>query len=302
MHVTGVTGYTRGAGLRGASVTRAAGSRVASRSSWPRAISWHGATSWGGWRRVGRELVLVAILAAAYEAIRDFMVQAGGAAGGHALSVVAAERALGIFDEQAVQAVFIRWDTVTDAFNLYYGGTHFLVPAAALAWLFLRHPERYARARTSLAVTTAVGFACFWLFPVAPPRLLPGNFGIVDTMRATGPGHVESTLVSTAGDQYASMPSLPVAWAVWCALALYPVLRHRALRVLAAAYPVMTTLVVVATGNHYFLDAVAGTLLASLTWAAGSRRARSGPGQRPQAGGQDRDAETERTPVVTAAC
>ena len=77
-----------------------------------------------------------------------------------------------------------------------------------------------------------------------------------------------------------------VAWAVWCALALYPVLRHRALRVLAAAYPVMTTLVVVATGNHYFLDALAGTLLASLTWA----------------GGQDRAAETERTPVVTAAC
>jgi hypothetical protein len=47
------------------------------------------------------------------------------------------------------------------------------------------------------------------------------------------------------------MPSLHVAWAVWCAVALYPVVRQRALRVLVAAYPVMTTLVVVATGNHY---------------------------------------------------
>src|SRR5947199_8562154 len=118
MHVTGVTGYARGAGLRGASVTRVAGSRVASRSSWPRAISWHGATSWGGWRRVGRELVLVAILAAAYEAIRDFMVQAGGAAGGHALSVVAAEGALGLFDEQAVAAGFVRWSDDPARFNL----------------------------------------------------------------------------------------------------------------------------------------------------------------------------------------
>ena len=227
---------------------------------------------------MGRELVLVAIFAAAYEAIRDLMVQAGGAAASHALSVVSAERVLGIFHERAVQALFIKWDTVTDAFNLYYGGTHFLVPAAALAWLLLRHPERYARARTSLAVTTAVGFACFWLFPVAPPRLLPGNFGMVDTMRATGAGHVESTLISTAGDQYASMPSLHVAWAVWCALALYPVLRHRALRVLAVAYPVMTTLVVVATGNHYFLDAAAGTLLACVTWAVVARWPRSGAG------------------------
>jgi len=170
-----------------------------------------------------------------------------------------------------VQALFIRWDTVTDAFNTYYGGTHFLVPALALGWLLLRHPERYARARTALAVTTAVGFVCFWLYPVAPPRLLPASFGIADTLRDAGPGHVESTLITTAGDQYASMPSLHVAWAVWCALALYPVIRHRWLRVLVAAYPVVTTLVVVATGNHFFLDALAGTLLAGLTWAVISR-------------------------------
>ena len=59
---------------------------------------------------------------------------------------------LGLFHERAVQAVFTPWDSVTDAFNTYYGGTHFLVPAAILAWLVLRHPERYARARTALAV------------------------------------------------------------------------------------------------------------------------------------------------------
>jgi membrane-associated phospholipid phosphatase len=276
MHVTGVTGYARGAGRRDGR---------------------HRVGSWGGWRRVGRELVLVAILAAAYEGIRNFMVQAGGAAASHALSIVSAERALGLFHEQAVQAVFIRWDTVTDAFNLYYGGTHFLVPAAALLWLFLRHPERYGRARTALAVTTAAGFVCFWLFPVAPPRLLPGSFGIVDTLRAAGPGHVESTLISTAGDQYASMPSLHVAWAVWCALALYPVVRQRAMRVLVAAYPVMTTLVVVATGNHYFLDAVAGTLLAGLTWAVVSRLARAGADAAGAVGG-DRGQVARDGPVL----
>jgi hypothetical protein len=41
--------------------------------------------------------------------------------------------------------------------------------------------------------------------------------------------------------------------------------------VLVAAYPVVTTLVVVATGNHFFLDALAGTLLAGPTWAVISR-------------------------------
>src|SRR5882724_7678523 len=284
MHVTGVAGYTRGTSRRGTGHVGKRGrqSTPGSRGGWHHATSWggwhhatnwHRVASWSGWRRAARELALVAVLGAVYEYIGKHMVQAGGAAASHALSVVSAERALGLFHEQAVQALFIRWDTVTDAFNAYYGGTHFLIPAVALAWLLLRHPERYARARTSLAVATAAGFVCFWLYPVAPPRLLPGSFGIADTLRNAGPGHVESTLITTAGDQYASMPSLHVAWAVWVALALYPVVRHQLPRVLVAAYSVVTTLVVVATGNHFFLDAVAGTLLACLTWAVVSQAA-----------------------------
>jgi hypothetical protein len=263
---------------------------------------WRRVAGWAGWRRVARELVLVAVFLAVYEEIGWHMVQAGGAAAGHALSVVSAERALGLFHERAVQAVFTPWDSVTDAFNTYYGGTHFLVPAAILAWLVLRHPERYARARTALAVMTAVAFVCFWLYPVAPPRLLPAGFGFVDTLRAGGSGHMEASLINTAGDQYASMPSLHVAWAVWCALALYPVVRHWALRVLVVAYPLMTTLVVVATGNHFFLDAVAGTLLAGLTWAVVSRlsRPRGGPG--PHFGDHDGDVDNNLEACLQMSC
>jgi hypothetical protein len=279
----GATGHVRNTGRRNKAAIGVSGH--AGRGGWRRVAGW------AGWRRVARELVLVAVFLAVYEEIRWHMVQAGGAAASHALSVVSAERALGLFHERAVQAVFTPWDSVTDAFNTYYGGTHFLVPAAILAWLLLRHPERYARARTALAVMTAVAFIGFWLYPVAPPRLLPASFGFVDTLRDGASGHLEGSLINTAGDQYASMPSLHVAWAVWCALALYPMFRHWALRALVVAYPVMTTLVVVATGNHYFLDAVAGTLLACLVRAVVSRTARTGgePGPRPS--DQDGDAD-----------
>ena len=82
---------------------------------------WRRVAGWAGWRRVARELVLVAVFLAVYEEIRWHMVQAGGAAASHALSVVSAERALGLFHERAVQAVFTPWDSVTDAFNTYYG-------------------------------------------------------------------------------------------------------------------------------------------------------------------------------------
>lgn len=222
-----------------------------------------------GWRRVAGELMLVGLFCLIYEELRDHTVQAGTVAASHALSIVSAERALGLFHEQAVQAAFRGTQGVIDVFNLYYGGTHFLIPAAILVWLALRHPGRYALARTALAVTTGVAFLFFWLFPVAPPRLLPGRFGIIDTLNAVGTsGHFETRLITTAGDIYASMPSLHVGWAVWCALAVYPVVRHWALRCLVIAYPLATTLVVVATGNHFFLDAIAGAVLAVASWAS----------------------------------
>jgi membrane-associated phospholipid phosphatase len=222
--------------------------------------------------RLIREISLVAVFAVVYEEIGKHMVQAGAAAASHALLVVSAEQDLGLFREHAMQAAIIGNDTVTDAFNAYYGGTHFLIPALVLGWLLFRHPAHYGRARTALAVATGLGFVCFWLFPVAPPRLLPARYGIVDTLvTPDGSGHFDSTLINTAGDKYASMPSLHVAWAVWCALALYPVARHWALRALAVAYPLLTTLVVVATGNHYFLDVIAGGLLACVTWVAVTR-------------------------------
>jgi len=222
----------------------------------------------GGWRHLLREVCLIAAFAVVYEEIRDHMTQAGGAATSHALLIVSAEQALGLFHERPVQSLITGNDAVTAAFNAYYGGTHFLIPALVLAWLMFRHPAHYARARTALAVITGLAFVCFWVFPVAPPRLLPARYGIVDTLvDPGGSGHLESALINSAGDKYASMPSVHVAWAVWCALALYPVVRHWALRALVVAYPLLSTLVVVATGNHFFLDAIAGALLACAAWA-----------------------------------
>ena len=223
-------------------------------------------------RRIAGELLFLGVFCLLYAELRANMVQAGSAATRHALWIVHLEATTGTFSEHAVQAAFLQWPDLMHLFNLYYGGTHFTVPACALAWLALRHPRRYERSRTALAAVTAVAFACFWLFPAAPPRLLPPRFGFTDTLVSLGQsGHIESTLMNSAGDVYASMPSLHVAWATWAALALYPAVRRRATRILLAAYPVLTTLVVVSTGNHYFLDTAAGALIAVGVWVAAAR-------------------------------
>lgn len=237
-----------------------------------RSLHWPWPAAPGTWKRLIRELILIGSFAVIYEEIRDHMMAAAGPAASHALMIVHAEQDLLLFHEHAVQAAFLGNDTVIDAFNAYYGGTHFLIPILVLAFLFIRYPAHYTRARTSLALTTALAFVVFWLFPVAPPRMLPARYGIADTLIAPdGSGHIDTSILNSAGDQFASMPSLHVAWAVWCTLAIYPVVRSRPIRWLAILYPFMTTLVVVATGNHFFLDVIAGAALAVATWMAVTR-------------------------------
>jgi hypothetical protein len=231
-------------------------------------------------KKLAKELLIVIVFCGVYELIRIDMVQDGSQAARDALSVVNVESAIGVFHEQAIQRLFLRAPNLVTAFNLYYGGTHFVVPAAALVWLAFRYPDRYVRARTALAATTGGAFVCFWIFPVAPPRLLPARFGIVDTLVTFNQsGHLEHSLVDSAGDVYAAMPSLHVAWALWCTLALYPVVRNWGLRSLLIAYPVITTVVVVATGNHFVTDAAGGLLLAGLVWVviAGASKWLCGP-------------------------
>jgi PAP2 superfamily len=230
--------------------------------------------------KVARELAFVVAFYWLYEWIRGLVVQSGSVAVHHANQLIDLEQRLGLLWERDLQSVFIGMRPLIRGFNLYYGGTHFLVPIATLLWVALRHPGDYPRVRNLLAVTTAIGFAIFSVLPMAPPRLMHDRLDIVDTIRHLDGGQVATQLMDRAGNAYAAMPSLHIAWAVWTTLALYPLLRTRWAKALAVAYPILTSLVVVVTGNHYVLDCVAGVALIYFAqwviklWTAGMDRAR----------------------------
>jgi hypothetical protein len=95
-----------------------------------------------------------------------------------------------------------------------------------------------------------MGLIVFWLYPVAPPRMLPGYH---DTA-ATAVPFFSQILETKAADQFGSLPSLHVTWALWAAVASQALLRHPALRAALWAYPALTVLDVLATANHYTLD------------------------------------------------
>ena len=68
------------------------------------------------------------------------------------------------------------------------------------------------------------------------------------------------------------MPSLHVAWAAWAALAIWMLTRRALLRMLGCLHVLVTVVIVLATANHLFLDAVAGiatTTVASLVVVVG---------------------------------
>ncbi len=220
-----------------------------------------------------KEVLYIAAFYAVYTFIRNTQGSASvseATAMANALEVIRAEEALHIYVEEQVQEAFLGWPWFIELWNVFYGTFHFVVTIVALVLLFRRFPDRYPRWRNTLAFTTALALIGFAAYPLLPPRLLPASYGYVDTLRAYGSlWSFESGAVNKLSNQYAAMPSLHFAWAVWSSLVLAGILRRPWARVLAVGYPVATLFAIVVTGNHYILDAAGGLAVLGVGALAG---------------------------------
>ncbi len=226
-----------------------------------------------------KEVLYIAAFYGVYSFIRNTQgsaVVSAEHAFSNAREVIRAERALGLYFEEAVQEAFLDTRWFIQFWNLFYGTFHFVVTIAALVLLFRRFPARYPRWRNTLAATTGLALIGFATYPLMPPRLLPEPYGFVDTLRVFGGlWSFESGPVAQVSNQYAAMPSLHFAWSTWSALVLYPMLSRPWSRLLAALYPVATLFAIVVTANHFWLDAAGGALVLGVGAAAGFALARA---------------------------
>lgn len=190
----------------------------------------------------------------------------------------------------------------------YYDNVHFVVTLGLIGLLWWRFPERYRPLRNGLVLTNLAAMVIFWSVPTAPPRLLnPAAFpDVVGNSHAFGSWHTGT--LATAANQVAAMPSMHIGWAMWSALVVWRIAPDRWWRYLAWAYPVLTTVVVMATGNHYLVDALAGAALFVLSqvlverwggwWTAReARRALGKTAPAPEATDQPYVASTHQPPV-----
>ncbi len=179
----------------------------------------------------------------------------------NARRIIDLEELAGLYHERVIQHAFLRFDTLMSIWNLFYGTFHFIITVGVLVILFRKVPERYRRWRTALAATTAFALVGFALYPLMPPRLLPPAYGFVDSLKAYGSlWSFDSGAMNKISNQFAAMPSLHFAWALWCMCALLPALRRNWQKVLLALYPAVTLSAIVITGNHFILDAAGGAI------------------------------------------
>jgi PAP2 superfamily len=207
-----------------------------------------------------QESGLVLGLYALWQFAGSFSVAGPSGAIGRAAWIWHFERILHLPSETTVQRFFLPHPLLIQFFNLYYDSLHFPVLIACMVWLFVRHRDAYRRMRTTLVLFTAASLVV-QIMPVAPPRMLPST-GLVDTAIL----YHESVYNTVAGfdpDQLSAMPSVHVGWAILVAIAVIGTARTK-WRSLAVLYPVMTTLVVVVTANHFWLDGIAAAILLML--------------------------------------
>ncbi|MEU0388702.1 phosphatase PAP2 family protein [Streptomyces chartreusis] len=241
------------------------------------------------------EILLIAASYWVYSLVRNAVPEQRTEALRNADWIWQAEQQLGIAVEESVNHAVNSVTWLIIGMNYYYATLHFVVTLGVLVWLYRRHPGRYAATRLVLFGTTAVALVGYYLYPLAPPRLMNGGDFIDTVMVHQTWGSMASGDLKHMSNQYAAMPSMHIGWSVWCGLTIFALATVPWVRVLGLLYPALTLVVIVATANHFWLDAVGGMLCLAFGFAV----AGLWYGRQPYALPRDvprRHAETPRRP------
>ncbi|MFI2613978.1 phosphatase PAP2 family protein [Streptomyces sp. NPDC018584] len=210
--------------------------------------------------RLWFEILLIAVSYWTYSLIRNAVPEQKAQALRNADWIWRIEHDLGIAVERGVNHAVDSVTWLIVGMNYYYATLHFVVTLGVLVWLFRKHPGRYAATRLVLFATTAVALVGYYLYPLAPPRLMNGTTFIDTVLVHHTWGSMASGDLKNMSNQYAAMPSMHIGWSLWCGLTIFALASVPWAKVLGLLYPVATLVVIVATANHFWLDAVGGMI------------------------------------------
>ena len=209
--------------------------------------------------RILREFAIGAACLGGYYLVRRLVWNDRGRsrAARNAARVVAAEERLGLRIEPAVQQAALRHRRLVDMLNVGYAVGNLTLSAGWLIVLHRRGSPAFIRERRAAVAAYAGALPVFLAFPTAPPR---SRDEVVDTLLDRGIDLQHRWLVRLY-NPIAAMPSHHVAFAVVTGLGMARYARNPLVRAFGVVYPAAVSLVVVATGNHYTADVIAGAAL-----------------------------------------
>ncbi|MBF6174525.1 bifunctional phosphatase PAP2/O-acyltransferase family protein [Nocardia blacklockiae] len=177
------------------------------------------------------------------------------AADRHARSLFELEQWLHLDVELSLNRWLAAHEWLATLANYEYAFTYIVTAFVLLFWMYFRRTADYPRARDSFLLLNLLAIACFAVYPVTPPRLLP-DLGFVDTVVTGGTWGSWGTPMVDGSNQLAAVPSLHVGWALWVSVVLARIAGGVLVQLLSALHVLVTLYVIVATANHFVIDAV----------------------------------------------
>jgi hypothetical protein len=227
-----------------------------------------------GWTDIIRQLSLFAGVFFLYDMVRGLVL--GGnlyKPFGDAMKIIDLERALHIFVEPSVQAWAQNKHVLMDVLDWTYLNGHFFLTVAAMVFIYLRRNDSFYFVRNALMLSMLIALVGYWLYPTAPPRLMP-EWGFTDSISqfvTHSQGWSDNTPAGAFVNAYAAVPSMHVCFSVLIGTSMARLCTHRLAKVAWALYPALVTFVVVATANHFFVDVFLGALTAAISVALAHR-------------------------------
>jgi hypothetical protein len=231
-----------------------------------------------GWPDVLRQVALVALAYGAYSLVRGLVAGDGAVAFQHARELIQIERSLHVFVEPSIQAWASGSRLLMDFSSWLYVNAQTSITLAALIYLYLRYNRSFYFVRNMFAIAMLIALVGYAVFPTAPPRFLP-EWGFIDSVSDFTGVHVShaSASMNTLFNPYAAVPSMHVAFALMIGWPLASLSRTRVASVLWRLYPLLIAFVIIATANHFIIDAVLGALTAGVSALGAQRLARMRP-------------------------
>jgi hypothetical protein len=211
-----------------------------------------------GWADFGRQLAIWFGFLAAYQVARGIADRNPPRAFDNGLHVIGIERHIHGLFELSLQRLVDGSHVLATLASWTYWNSEFTVVGIAVLWVYMRRHDAFVGFRNSILLANMIGLVGYVFVPTAPPRLL--GVGFADQHR--------DGLVSLAANPYAAMPSLHAADALIVGVVLFSVCRSPWAKALWAAWPAWVWFAVMATGNHFWLDCVAGIAVAILAMSA----------------------------------